>query len=177
MFYWSAILPYTEDQDFDSQGGSITFVPRGPKEQRISIPITDDQQTENDEPLRVSLSSEDIPPGTETIPSPMVIIIDNDISERFTLPTLFQVLEYNNYVTSFSFLVVGFDPTEYTVTEGEDPSAVLTIVREGNLDLSANVTFMTVPGTADGIYTNSVKKFSLVKILTHSKPFVNHIVN
>ena len=174
MFYWSAILPYTEDEDFGSQGGSLRFVPGGPKDQRISIPITDDQQTENDEPLRVSLSSEDIPPGTEAIPSPMVIIIDNDISERFT--TLFQILEYNNYLFLF-FLVVGFDPTEYTVTEGEDPAAILTIVREGNLDLSANVTFMTVPGTAEGIYTNPFKKFSLVKILTHSKPFVNHIVN
>ena len=46
------------------------------------IPITDDQQTETSEPLTVSFSTED--PGMQImIPSPMIIIIDNDIGERW----------------------------------------------------------------------------------------------
>ena len=52
------------------------------KQRSIEIPITDDQQTETDEPLFVTFSSEDIPADRQDmIPSPMVIIIDNDISE------------------------------------------------------------------------------------------------
>ena len=70
----------TEDRDFERTRGSIRFVPRGAKEMSIMIPITDDQQTEISEPLTVSFSTED--PGMQImIPSPMVIIIDNDISE------------------------------------------------------------------------------------------------
>ena len=52
------------------------------KERSIEIPITDDTQTETDEPLVVSFSSEDIPADRQdTIPNPIVTIIDNDISE------------------------------------------------------------------------------------------------
>ena len=40
----------------------------------------------------------------------------------------------------------------YSVMEGVDPSVTLTVFRTGNIDLPANVTFSTVPGTADGIY-------------------------
>ena len=48
--------------------------------------------------------------------------------------------------------VVGFDPVSYSVIEGVNPSAILTIVRSGNLQLPANVTFMTIPGSADGMH-------------------------
>ena len=45
----------------------------------------------------------------------------------------------------------------YIVTEGDDLFAVITVVRIGtgteilNADLPANVSFMTVPGSANGI--------------------------
>ena len=47
--------------------------------------------------------------------------------------------------------MVGFDPTVYTVTEGVNEVVVLTLVRSGNTNLSANVSFMTLTGTADGM--------------------------
>ena len=65
--------------DFGGSDGSIRFVPGGPKDMSVMIPITDDQETENNEPLIVSFSSTEIP--QETIPTPTVIIIDNDIRE------------------------------------------------------------------------------------------------
>ena len=72
----------TEDEDFGREGGTIRFVPGGVKERSIEISITDDTQTETDEPLVVSFSSEDIPADRQdTIPNPTVTIIDNDISE------------------------------------------------------------------------------------------------
>ena len=49
------------------------------------------------------------------------------------------------------YTVVGYNLTVYAVTEGVDASVTLTIVRSGNLDLPANVTFMTVPGSAGGM--------------------------
>ena len=74
------ILYYAEGRDFSGRGGSIIFVPGGEKQQSIMIPITDDQETETDEPLTIRLSSSEIPPDIE-IPAPVVTIIDNDIGE------------------------------------------------------------------------------------------------
>ena len=72
----------TEGEDFGRSGGRVVFTPRGVKQRSIEIPITDDQQTETDERLVVSFSSEDIPADRQDmIPNPIVIIIDNDISE------------------------------------------------------------------------------------------------
>lgn len=48
--------------------------------------------------------------------------------------------------------MVGFDPTVYTVTEGVNEVVLLTLVRSGNTDLSASVSFMTLTGTADGMF-------------------------
>ena len=70
-----------EGDDFTGEQGSIRFVPGGTKSQQINIPINDDKVTEDDEPLIVSFSSEDLP-DMPIIPSPQIIIIDNDISEH-----------------------------------------------------------------------------------------------
>ena len=76
------ILCTTEGEDFGRSGGRVVFTPGGVKQRSIEIQITDDQQTETDEKLVVSFSSEDIPADRQDmIPSPTVIIIDNDISE------------------------------------------------------------------------------------------------
>ena len=74
----------TEDDDYTGERGSIIFVPSGPGPQsaEIEIPINDDQETEMDEPLIVSFSSEDIPDDFQNnIPSPVVTIIDNDVGK------------------------------------------------------------------------------------------------
>ncbi|CAI8024993.1 Extracellular matrix protein FRAS1, partial [Geodia barretti] len=114
-----------EGEDFGRRGGRVVFTPRGVKQRSIEIPITDDQQTETDEPLFVTFSSEDIPADRQDmIPSPMVIIIDNDIT-------------------------VGFDPSEYSVAERPGGFVTLTVTRSGNIDLTANVTLLTLQGSAD----------------------------
>lgn len=76
------MLHTAEDEDFESRTGRIVFLPRGVRQQFIRIPIYDDQMTEETEPLVVSFSSEDIPSDMQDmIPTPVVTIIDNDISE------------------------------------------------------------------------------------------------
>ena len=111
------------------------------------IPITDDQETESDEPLIVSFSSTDIP-DMQDLPTPMVTIIDNDIGE--------DSIAKHSTLPFFFFVVVGFDPIAYTVAEGDDLFVILTLVRSGNVDLTANVSFMTVPGSADGMILNAI---------------------
>ena len=52
---------------------------------------------------------------------------------------------------NFCFPVfVSFDPTSYTVTEGEDGFAELTLVRSGDTSGETSVTVISVPGTASG---------------------------
>ena len=58
------------------------FVPGGETSQTISIEINDDQETETNEPLVVNFSSMDIPSDMPIdLPTPEIIIIDDDISE------------------------------------------------------------------------------------------------
>ena len=58
------------------------FVPGGETSQTISIDINDDQETETNEPLVVNFSSMDISPEMPIdLPTPEIVIIDDDISE------------------------------------------------------------------------------------------------
>ena len=80
------IRPYytlvcTDEEDFESLGGTITFVPGGAKSLAVDIPITDDTNPEPNEPFIVIFSSPDLPPGMPDVPSPNITIIDNDISK------------------------------------------------------------------------------------------------
>ena len=66
--------------------------------------------------------------------------------------------------------MVGFDPISYTVTEGDDEFVRVTIVRMGNIDLTANVNLTTVPGTADGTYIHCMCEISMdIHILRECK--------
>ena len=47
---------------------------------------------------------------------------------------------------------MSFDPTSYTVTEGEDGFAELTLVRSGDTSGATVVTVTTADGSATGIY-------------------------
>ena len=64
-------------------------------------------------------------------------------------------------IVHFSVLV-SFDPTSYTVTEGEDASAVLTLVRSGaNLNRQTSVIVVPSSGTANGVFFSISQLFSL----------------
>ena len=53
---------------------------------------------------------------------------------------------------SLSLLVlVSFDPTFYSVTEGDDDNAILRLVRSGDLSRDTVVTVNPAPGSALGI--------------------------
>ena len=55
------------------------------------------------------------------------------------------------FVVNFVFsVVVSFDPIPYTVTERVDGSAVLTLVRSGDLSRETVVTVTTTDGSALG---------------------------
>ena len=49
-------------------------------------------------------------------------------------------------------MVVSFDATSYTVTEGVDEFAELTLVRSGDLSRTTVVTVTTGPGNATGVF-------------------------
>ena len=51
----------------------------------------------------------------------------------------------------FLSVIVSFDPTTYTVTEGVDGVANLMLVRSGGLTRTVVVTVTTVAGTATGM--------------------------
>ena len=54
-------------------------------------------------------------------------------------------------ITPFpSVQLFGFDPTLYTVIEGVNAFVRLRIFRTGQIGLPGNVTFATVPGSAEG---------------------------
>ena len=60
----------------------------------------------------------------------------------------------NSTVKSFIFVfsvAVSFDPTSYTVTEGDDGFAVLTLVRSGDLSRATVVTVNTADDSATGM--------------------------
>ena len=51
----------------------------------------------------------------------------------------------------FLLVIVSFDPTSYTVTEGIDGIAELMLVRSGNLNREVVVSVTTTSGTAIGV--------------------------
>ena len=51
----------------------------------------------------------------------------------------------------FFLVMVSFDPTSYTVTEGIDGTAELMLVRSGNLNREVVVSVTTTSGTAIGM--------------------------
>lgn len=51
------------------------------------------------------------------------------------------------------YIVVGFNPSTYSVNERPGSLVPLVVTRSGNTDLPASVTLRTVPGTADGRQT------------------------
>ena len=51
----------------------------------------------------------------------------------------------------FLLVIVSFDPPSYTVTEGIDRTAVLLLVRSGNLNREVVVSVTTESGTATGM--------------------------
>ena len=55
------------------------------------------------------------------------------------------------------YIAVGFDPSEYSVAERPGGFVTLTVTRSGNIDLTANVTLLTLQGSADGRPTHKVK--------------------
>ena len=51
----------------------------------------------------------------------------------------------------FLLVIVSFDPTSYTVTEGINGTAELMLVRSGNLNERVAVSVLTMLGTAIGM--------------------------
>ena len=104
----------TEDADFNQRSGSIRFLPGQSKSQSFTIPITDDQEMESDETLRMTFSSPGLPLGMVNVSTPTITIIDNDMGKCKSKSNLFASRTSNEnktqYCTPFH-AVVGFDPT------------------------------------------------------------------
>ena len=61
------------------------------------------------------------------------------------------VLDKFQHALYFLSVIVSFDPTTYTVTEGVDDVANLMLIRSGGLTRTVVVTVTTVAGTATGM--------------------------
>ena len=64
---------------------------------------------------------------------------------------VFFVLLQQKRCSIFFSVMVSFDPTSYTVTEGDDGLAVLTLVRSGDLSRATVVTVTTADDSAFGM--------------------------
>ena len=93
----------TEDADFNQRSGSIRFLPGQSKSQSFTIPITDDQETESDEPLRVTFSSPGLPPGMVNVSTPTITIIDNDMGKCESKSNLFTSRTNKSQYLLYSF--------------------------------------------------------------------------
>ena len=109
----------------------------------VSVPVTNDNVIEASEMFSGSLSAvtENVVIGPDTA---YVTIMDDD-GELMSLYTLWLYM-----YPIFLLVIVSFDPTSYTVTEGIDGTAELMLVRSGNLNREVVVSVTTTSGTASG---------------------------
>ena len=112
----------------------------------VSVPITNDNVIEASEMFSGSLSAvtENVDIGADTA---IVTIIDDDGD----LMSILCYIRCGSMYPIFLLVIVSFDPTSYTVTEGIDRTAVLLLVRSGNLNREVVVSVTTESGTATGM--------------------------
>ena len=63
----------------------------------------------------------------------------------------FYILTWKLCLIEIFSALVSFEPTSYTVTEGEDGAAELILVRSGDLSRATVVTVTTADGSAIGM--------------------------
>ena len=63
----------------------------------------------------------------------------------------FYILTWKLCLIKIFSVLVSFDPTSYTVTEGEDGAVELILVRSGDLSRATVVTVTTADGSAIGM--------------------------
>ena len=137
-------FPYTGVSDYTSISRMVTFS-AGQSSASVSVPITNDNVIEATEMFSASLTavSENIEIGADTAD---VTIIDDD-GELMSI----CYTRCGSMYPIFLLVIVSFDPTSYTVTEGIDGTAELMLVRSGNLNREVVVSVTTASGTATGM--------------------------
>ena len=136
-------FPYTGVSDYTSVSRMVTFS-AGQSSASVSVPITNDNVIEATEMFSASLTavSENVEIGADTAD---VTIIDDD-GELMSI----CYTRCGSMYPIFLLVIVSFDPTSYTVSEGIG-TAELMLVRSGNLNREVVVSVITMPGTATGM--------------------------
>ena len=139
-------FPYTGVSDYTSVSRMVTFS-AGQSSASVSVPVTNDNVIEASEMFSGSLSAvtENVDIGADTA---TVTIMDDD-GELVSI--LCYILCCGSMYPIFLLVIISFDPTSYTVTEGIDGTAELMLVRSGNLNREVVVSVTTTPGTAIGM--------------------------
>ena len=73
-----------------------------------------------------------------------------------------------NCIVLCFLVVVGFDPISYTVTEGDDDTATLRLVRSGDLSRETVVTVNPIPGSALGKLLSIFTNTQILNFFNHS---------
>ena len=112
----------------------------------VSVPITNDNVIEASEMFSGSLSAvtENVDIRSDTA---NVTVMDDDGK----LMSILCYIRCGSMYPIFLLVIVSFDPTSYTVTEGIDGTAELMLVRSGNLNREVVVSVTTTSGTASGM--------------------------
>ena len=71
----------TDGTDFQGTSGSLVFM-AGDSEQCVIVVIKNDQETESDEPLVIMFATGDDVPPLPPLPTPQIIIIDDDMGQK-----------------------------------------------------------------------------------------------
>ena len=138
-------FPYTGVSDYTSVSRMVTFSSRQ-SSASVSVPITNDNVIEASEMFSGSLSAvtENVDIEADTA---IVTIMDDDGD----LMSILCYIRCGSMYPIFLLVIVSFDPTSYTVTEGIDRTAVLLLVRSGNLNREVVVSVTIESGTATGM--------------------------
>ena len=144
MFIRTLTFPYTGVSDYTSVSRMVTFS-AGQSSASVSVPITNDNVIEVSEMFSASLTAVtgDVEIGADTAD---VTIIDDDGE----LMSICYTRCGSMYPIFLLVIIVSFDPTSYTVSEGIG-TAELMLVRSGNLNREVVVSVITMPGTATGM--------------------------
>ena len=80
------------------------------------------------------------------------LVKTEQLSQYWTTMVSFYILTWKLCLIKIFSALVSFEPTSYTVTEGEDATAVVRLVRSGDLSRATIVTVTPTPGSAEGMH-------------------------
>ena len=132
----------------------------GSTSQTVTVMADDDNMIEDDETFTLSLTSTDTAIAMLMPQSATVTITDQ--TSKYILCHINRIEEYVatrknlNYCFFSSALTFGFDPSAYSIMEGESEMVTVTVMGGGTLERQVAVTVTSHDGTAGTVVVGHV---------------------